>query len=158
MNRAVLCAVAISAACLISATRPAYSQTTAPPATATATESKPFTCEFYYKVKWGRLGEFLKLYKKNHFPILRKQQERGEILSISAEYPINHASEDSRWDLRITVTYRDAIVAHEDPSEAVWVKQMFPDQETYKREEQQRFELVLEHMDIPIAVDDVTKW
>src|SRR5687768_13154610 len=73
--------------------------------------SSPFTYEFYYTVKWGYLEEFLELYKKNHLPILRTQQERGEILSISAAYPINHASESERWDLRITIVYRDAIAA-----------------------------------------------
>ena len=118
----------------------------------------PFTYEFYYKVKWGHLDEFLELYKKNHLPILRHQQSTGEILRMTAAFPINHASEADRWDFRMTVIYRDAIVAHEDPTEQPWVKELFPDQAAFEREEQRRFELLIEHMDIPIAVEDVETW
>ena len=31
-----------------------------------------FTIENYYKVKWGYAEEFLSLYKKNHYPLLKK--------------------------------------------------------------------------------------
>jgi hypothetical protein len=119
---------------------------------------KPFIYEFYYKVKWGYFDEFLALYKKNHFPVLKKQRERGEILSIKAAFPINHAGEDKRWDMRVTIVYRDAIIAHEDPSEADWVKALFPNQEKFKKEEQHRFELLIEHMDVPILEENVDTW
>jgi hypothetical protein len=121
-------------------------------------QPKPFVYEFYYKVKWGFFDEFLALYKKNHLPILKKQIERGEILSMSAAFPINHVGEDSRWDMRITVVFRDAIVAHEDPSGAPWAKALFPNQKTFKKEEQHRFGLVLEHMDIPIQTENPSAW
>ena len=135
--------------------QPARAQSDSP---SSANRAKPFTYEFSYKVKWGHLDEFLNLYKKNHLPILRKQKERGEILSLSATSPINHANEDSRWDIRMTVVYRDAVVAHEDPSELPWVKALYPDQVTFKREEQRRFELLLEHTDVPISIDDLSTW
>ncbi len=121
-------------------------------------QPKPFVYEFYYKVKWGFFDEFLALYKKNHLPILKKQIERGEILSMSAAFPINHLGEGSRWDMRMTVVYRDAIVAHDDPSEAPWVKALFPNQKNFKKEEQHRFELLLEHMDIPIHTENPGAW
>jgi hypothetical protein len=35
---------------------------------------------------------------------------------------------------------------------------VYPDQATFKREEQRRFELRIEHMDIPIALDDLKEW
>ena len=123
-----------------------------------ASVGKPLIFEFYYRVKWGYLDEFLELYKKNHLPILKKQMERGDILAISAAFPINHAAEEDRWDFRVTVTYRDAIVAHADVSDEPWVKEMIRDKETFDKEERRRFELLLEHTDIPIAVEDAAKW
>ena len=40
---------------------------------------KPFVVEYYYKVKWGYADEFMRLFKKNHFPVLKKQIEAGRI-------------------------------------------------------------------------------
>jgi hypothetical protein len=123
-----------------------------------AQSAKAFTYEFYYKVKWGHFDEFLTLYKKNHLPILKKQIERGEILSISAAFPINHMGEDTRWDMRVTVVYRDAVVAHDDPSGAPWAVALFPNQKTFKKEEQHRFELIEEHLDIPVHIESPGAW
>jgi len=134
------------------------SHVSAQEAAAPQAQASPFVYEFYYKVKWGHFDEFLELYKKNHLPILRRQQSTGEILQMTAAFPINHVGETDRWDFRMTVTYRDAIVAHQDPSTQPWVKELFPDQAAFKREEQRRFELLIEHMDIPIAVEDVSTW
>ncbi|MFX8743352.1 hypothetical protein ABTM45_19350, partial [Acinetobacter baumannii] len=41
-----------------------------------------FVIENYYKAKWGYAEEFLALYKKNHYPLLKKAQEKGDIISI----------------------------------------------------------------------------
>lgn len=127
-------------------------------APSTSAPSKPLVYEFSYKVKWGLLDEFLALYKKNHLPILREQLKRGEILSLSAAFPIDHVNESARWDFRMTVTYRDAAAAFDDPLEQPWVKELFPDQATYKAEEQHRFELLLDHTDLPIALEDPASW
>ena len=118
---------------------------------------KPYVVEYYYKVKWGHFDEFMELYAKNHYPILKKMQEDGQILSMSAAYPLNHASEPARWDMRFTIVYRDVIAAHMDAGDAM-VEALYPDQATFKKEEQRRFELLLEHTDIPIYVDDLTEW
>jgi hypothetical protein len=60
-------------------------------------------------------------------------------------------------EVRFTIAYRDAIAAHGEPSETL-VKDLFPDQATFKKEEQRRFELLIEHMDMPIAIDDLKTW
>jgi hypothetical protein len=36
---------------------------------------KPFVVEYYYKVKWGDQQELLDLFKKNHYPLLKRQVE-----------------------------------------------------------------------------------
>ena len=124
---------------------------------ASATTTKPFVFEFYYKVKWGYFDEFLALYKKNHYPVLQRLQQSGDIIAMSAAYPVNHAGEDKRWDFRFTIIYRDAVTAHAETSETL-IRELYPDQATFKREEQRRFELLLEHMDIAVTIDDLKGW
>ena len=31
---------------------------------------EPFVADYYYKAKWGYADEFIRLFKKNHFPVL----------------------------------------------------------------------------------------
>lgn len=124
---------------------------------ASQTAPKPFVFEFYYKVRWGYLEKFLALYKKNHYPVLQRLQGSGEILSMSAAFPVNHGGEEKRWDFRFTIVYRDAVAAHAEASEAL-IRELYPDQATFKREEQRRFELLLEHMDIAVTIDDLKGW
>ena len=120
--------------------------------------AKPLAVEYYYKVKWGHFDKFLELYTKNHYPILQRLQKTGRILSMSAAFPINHASEAARWDFRFTIVWKDAATAYEDFDQSSIVKELYPDQEKFKKEEQQRFELLIEHTDVPIILDDLKKW
>ena len=42
--------------------------------------NQPYTMEYYYKVQWGRQQEFLQLFLKNHYPLLKKSVESGRTL------------------------------------------------------------------------------
>lgn len=118
---------------------------------ATATVGKPFVVEYYYKVKWGHADEFLTLFKKNHYPLLKKQVEMGRMQSVSAVTPRYHTTEDGRWDYRVTIVFKNATVANDASfDEKALIKQMYPDQETYQKEEQRRFEILDAHWDLPI--------
>ena len=113
---------------------------------------QPYTIEYYYKVQWGHQQEFLQLFLKNHFPLLRKIQSTGRILSLKIESPTYHTTEDGRWDYRVTIVFKDSTVATTpNPDEPEFIKQLWPDQETYKHEEQRRFEILLAHWDLPIT-------
>jgi hypothetical protein len=117
--------------------------------------NQPYTMEYYYKVQWGHQQEFLQLFLKNHYPLLLKEAESGRILSIKIETPANHMTEDARWDYRVTLRYKNSTIATTaDPDEESLIKQLWPDQETYKREEQRRFEILLAHWDLPVT--DIT--
>ena len=59
--------------------------------------------------------------------------------------------------MRFTIVFRDVLAEHLYSDEAL-KKQLYPDQAAFKREEQRRFELLLEHVDIPVDVDDLTNW
>jgi len=120
-----------------------------------ATAEQPYAMEYYYKVQWGRQQEFLQLFLKNHYPLLKKQIETGRIVSVKIDSPANHLPEDARWDYRVTIRFKNSTVATTaNPSEEAVIKQLWPDQETYKREEQRRFEILLAHWDIPVT--DIT--
>jgi len=34
---------------------------------------KPYVIEYYYKAKWGHAEEFIALFKKNHYPVLKRK-------------------------------------------------------------------------------------
>jgi hypothetical protein len=116
---------------------------------------QPYAMEYYYKVQWGHQQEFLNLFLKNHYPLLQKQAESGRILSVKVEQPANHTTEDGRWDYRVTIRFKNSTLATTgDPNEERLIKQLWPDQKTYEREEQRRFEILLGHWDLPVT--DIT--
>ncbi len=117
---------------------------------AQTTTAPGFTIENYYKVKWGHADEFISLWKKNHYPLLKKLLEKGDVLSIKAETPIIHSSEDSRWDFKIILVFKNEHLAFDYSIVDPYKKQLFPDQEAYQKAEQYRFELLLAHWDVPV--------
>ncbi len=98
---------------------------------------------------------FCELFLKNHYPLLKKIQATGRMLSVKIETPEYHTSEELRWDYRVTIVYKNSTVATTaNPDEEAFIKQLWPDQETYKKEEQRRFEILLGHIDLPVT--DIT--
>ena len=117
--------------------------------------NQPYTIEYYYKCQWGHQQEFLALFLKNHYPLLQKIQATGRILSIKIESPAYHTTEDGRWDYRVTIRYKNSTVATTaNPDEEAFKKQLWPDQATYDKEEQRRFEILAGHWDLPVT--DIT--
>jgi len=111
---------------------------------------QPYAIEYYYKVRWGYADEFIRLFKKNHYPILKKQVESGRFLQVTAVRPRYHATEDGRWDYRVTIVFKNAAVASDSSGADPIIKQLYPDQEAYRREEQRRFEILVAHWDVPV--------
>ncbi len=151
-------------------------------ASQTAAADKPFVVEYYYKARWGYADEFIGLFKKNHLPVLKKEMELGRILQVTATSPRYHNTEDGRWDYRVTIVWKNVATSprYHNTEDGRWdyrvtivwknvaisqdgfdpatiTKQLFPDQETFKREEQRRFEILLAHWDLPIVDVDLNK-
>ena len=140
---------AILTAILCALLSPALFAQGAPPQ---GSANAPYVMEYYYKVQWGHQQEFLSLFLKNHYPLLLKGVESGRMLSVKIETPANHMTEDSRWDYRVTITFKNSTAATtSDPNEEAEVKKLYPDQSIYQREEQRRFEILLAHWDIPVS-------
>jgi hypothetical protein len=121
-------------------------------ATSTAV-GRPFTVEFYYRTQWGAAAEFIALYRKYHLPILLAQMESGRILGVSLHAPALHNGEGERWDLRATVTYRDANTAFAPFGASAIRATLFPDADAFERAERRRWDLVISHWDV--AVEDL---
>jgi len=124
-------------------------------ASAQNANDKPFVIEYYYKAKWGHAEEFVALFKKNHYPVLKKEIELGRILKVFAQVPRYHSTEDGRWDFRTTIVFKNAQIANDNFDSAPLLKQLFPDQDSYKKEEQRRFEILDAHWDVPIKDFDL---
>jgi hypothetical protein len=124
------------------------------PLTAPAQNASPptdsfFIVEDYYKIKWGYADEFIDLWKKNHYPLLKKTQENGDIIEVRAEKPTLHSGEDTRWDFKVIIVWKNAElgVGKEDPT-LRYRKLLYPDLQKLQRDEQHRFSLLIAHWDV----------
>ena len=121
-----------------------------------APPAEPVTIESYYRIKWGSAGEFKELYKRNHEPILEELKRQGFILAMRQDEPFTHMAGNQRWDLRVTITYRDppsAVVvggAFDKATEAITAR-LYPDRARLKSEEARRFGLLEEHWDVIVT-------
>lgn len=124
----------------------------------TRVSEQPYVMDYYYKVKWGYAAEWLRLFKKNHYPVLKKDIEGGRIISVTVAAPRNHSTEDGRWDYRVTITFKNVVAASDpNPNAAATLKQLYPDQATFEKEEQRRFEILEAHWDVPMVPVDVDR-
>jgi len=116
-----------------------------------------FTIENYYKVHWGFAEEFILLWKKNHFPLLKKAIEKGDLLKVTAEKPRYHGSEDARWDFRVILVFKNVQAAFDPNLTEPYKKQLYPDLDKLVKDEQHRFELLIAHWDIAVERVDLEK-
>ena len=110
---------------------------------------EPVQVAYYYRVRWGFQEEFERLYMKNHYPVLAAQLG-GRIREVRLYRPRFHGDGRSDWTFLSVITFSswETLGASE---EARIARQLFPDQETFRREEQRRFEIVDAHWDVPLA-------
>jgi hypothetical protein len=111
--------------------------------------SEGISVAYFYRVRWGGLDEFVELFERNHWPILREQLASGRFLTVRAAKPRFHGDGSADWHFLVTITYRDWAAA-EAHTEAEIAARLFPDQDRYRAEEQRRFELLEAHWDVPL--------
>jgi hypothetical protein len=114
------------------------------------------TIEHYYRIKWGSDQDFKRLYRANHEPILREMQKAGYILSMKTDVPFTHMAGGQRWDMRVTISYRDAAAAvlvggaFDEAFEAAKAR-LYPDAKKLDADEARRFALLEEHWDVIVV-------
>jgi hypothetical protein len=108
------------------------------------------TVWYFYTVKWGFQDEFLDLFQRNHYPVLREQVKRGRLTAIKTFVPTYHGDGRADWTFAVALTYRDSAAMVGPSGEEEIVRQLYPDQEKFRKEEQRRFEILLAHWDVPL--------
>ena len=119
----------------------------APPKSAEAGK----TTWFFYTVKWGHQDEFLDLFQKNHYPVLKALRDAGVYKSVRTYVPTNHGDGRADWTFAVELS---APPNPPEVDEPALVRKLFPDQATFRKEEQRRFEILEAHWDVPLNVID----
>jgi hypothetical protein len=114
------------------------------------------TVWYFYRVKWGFQDEFVTLFQRNHYPVLKEEMKSGRIKDVRTFVPTYHGDGRADWTFAVVIVYRD-IAAMTGPSEdAGIVKRLYPDSAKFAREEQRRFEILDAHWDVPLNELDLS--
>lgn len=113
------------------------------------TPEEPFLEEWVYKVKWGHSDEFFEILKKYQLAILERERQLGYVTQYTVYAPGLHTSEDQRWDYRVSIVFKNQAAGKHESEVA---RQLFPDQQTFKKEENHRWELIEAHWDLPVRI------
>jgi hypothetical protein len=118
--------------------------------------SDPIEVLYFYRTKWGHHDEFLTLFRRNHWPILREGLAAGRYTDVQLWAPRFHGQGRADWDVLVSITYRDwaAIQEHNDADIA---RRLYPDQDTFRAEEARRFEILDEHWDTVLEVQPLER-
>lgn len=117
----------------------------APPKQATG-ESK--VTWYFYTVKWGFQDEFVDLFQRNHYPILKAKEKAGRFQSVRVFVPEFHG--DGRGDWTFAVELAVPPNAPATPTDEEIIAKLYPDRAKFTREEQRRFEVLAAHWDVPL--------
>ena len=132
----------IQAQSLSTGDKPVWAQVQSEPA-----NERPYKMEWVYRIRYGHQDEWWKIFQKYQIAILDREKQLGYVTDYIVDEPELHTSEDARWDFRVVITYRN-INSLGHGREVI--RELFPDKATLTREEQQRWELTINHWDLPI--------
>ena len=143
MNKSLSLLLALVIGILMGATLPSLR------AQAPSTAGSERTVWYFYRVTWGHQDEFVELFKKNHYPVL-KEQMGDRLVRFKAYVPQFHGDGRADWTFATEIVFKnDAIFMGPSPEQAI-VKRLFPDAAKFRGEEARRFEIVDAHWDIPL--------
>ena len=103
---------------------------------------------YFYTVKWGFQDEFMDLFQRNHYPLLKAREKAGQYVSVKTFVPEFHG--DGRGDWTFAVELVVPTNAPSTPTNEEFIKKMYPDRAKFDREEQRRFEILAAHWDVPL--------
>ena len=94
----------------------------------------------------------------SHLELGQVNDHAAYVMNFKDVYPFHRHVLDELYlvlEGEVTIRFKNSTLATTaNPEEESLIKQLWPDQETYKREEQRRFEILLAHWDVPIT--DIT--
>ena len=118
----------------------------------TLAQKQPVSAAYYYRVRWGFQAEFERLFFKNHYPVLMQQMgPEGRIRSVNVYRPSFHGDGRADWTFLVVITFSSwSVLGGPSPDEAI-ARRLYPDQETFRKEEARRFEILDAHWDVPLV-------
>ncbi len=106
------------------------------------------TTWYFYTVRWGHQDEFLDLFQRNHYPVLKALQDAGQYSAIRTYAPRYHGDGRADWTFAVELVRREGVQGL--PTEQDIVRKLYPDQAKFRAEEQRRFQLLEAHWDVPL--------
>ena len=109
---------------------------------------EPKTTWYFYTVKWGYQDEFVDLFQRNHYPVLKAKEKAGMFRSVRVFVPEFHG--DGRGDWTFAVELVVPPNAPTTPTDEEILSKLYPDRAKFAKEEQRRFEILVAHWDVPL--------
>jgi hypothetical protein len=109
---------------------------------------EPKVIWYFYTVKWGFQEEFLDLFQRNHYPLLKAREKAGQYRSVRTFVPEFHGDGRADWTFAVELVVPPN--APTTPTNEDFIAKMYPDRAKFDREEQRRFEILLAHWDVPL--------
>jgi hypothetical protein len=109
---------------------------------------EPKTTWYFYTVKWGYQDEFVDLFQRNHYPVLKAKQKAGQFVSVRTFVPEFHG--DGRGDWTFAVELVVPPNAPSTPTDEEIISKLYSDRAKFTKEEQRRFEILVAHWDVPL--------
>jgi hypothetical protein len=110
------------------------------------TQIREVTTWYFYKVKWGHQDEFLDLFQRNHYPLLKARMQGGAYSAVRTYVPRYHGDGRADWTFAVELVAREGA----GPSEEEIIRKLYPDQAKFRKEEARRFEILDAHWDVPL--------
>ena len=88
------------------------------------------TTWYFYTVKWGFQNEFLDLFQKNHYPVLKARMDAGYYSAVRTYQPRYHGDGRSDWTFAVELVVREG--APDTPSEEEVIRKLYPDQVKFR--------------------------
>jgi hypothetical protein len=109
---------------------------------------EPKVTWYFYTVKWGFQDEFLDLFQRNHYPLLKAREKAGQYVSVRTFVPEFHGDGRADWTFAVELVVPPN--APTTPTNEEFVTKMYPDRAKFNREEARRFEILVAHWDTPL--------
>jgi hypothetical protein len=110
------------------------------------------TTWYFYTVKWGFQNEFLDLFQRNHYPVLKARMAAGYYTAVRTYQPRYHGDGRADWTFAVELVAREG--APGAPSEEEVIRKLYLDQVKFRDQERRRFELLEAHWDVPLTPID----
>ena len=119
------------------------------PETRAQSRDQTRTAWYFYRVTWGHQDEFVELFKKNHYPVL-KAQLGDRLVDFKAYVPQFHGDGRADWTFATELVFKNDAAFMGPSGEEAIARRLYPDLARFREEEARRFEILDAHWDIPL--------